>query len=109
MVPGLHQRNIYMKRKLRVWRDQKYISLVGAKTPLTSAGRQTTPSQLRLYRVDKENLRKFGRIYRHGSVFAPKEDLYQKSYMSGETGNVFPYSVEKPHSPVRVVKIPRLK
>ena len=78
MVPGLHQRNIYMKRKLRVWRDRKYISLVGAKNPLTSAGRQTTPSQLRLYRVDKENLRKFGRIYHHGSVFAPKEYLYQK-------------------------------
>ena len=30
MVPCLHQGNIYTKRKLRVWRDQKCIPLVGA-------------------------------------------------------------------------------
>ena len=78
MVPCLHQGNIYMKRKLRVWRDQKCISLLGAKTPLTCAGRETTPSQMRRYRVDKGNLRKLGRTYRHGTVFAPKEYLYQK-------------------------------
>ena len=51
MVPCLHQGNIYTKRKLRVWRDQKGISLVGGKTPLTSAGRQNTPSLVRLYRA----------------------------------------------------------
>ena len=45
MVPCLHQGIIYTKRKLRVWRDQKCIPLVGAITPLTSAGRQNTPSQ----------------------------------------------------------------
>ena len=43
MVPCLHQCNIYTKRKLQVWRDQKCIPLVGAKTPLTCAGRQSTP------------------------------------------------------------------
>ena len=31
MVPSLHQGDIYTKRKLRVWRDQKCILLVGAK------------------------------------------------------------------------------
>ena len=51
MVPCLHQGNIYTKRKLRVWRDQKGISLVGGITPLTSAGRQNTPSLVRLYRA----------------------------------------------------------
>ena len=43
MVPCLHQGNVYSKRKLRVWRAQKCNRLVGAKTPLTCEGRQTTP------------------------------------------------------------------
>ena len=34
MVPCLHHGNIYTKRKLRVWRDQKCIALVGALIPL---------------------------------------------------------------------------
>ena len=44
MVPWLHQGDIYSKRKLRAWRDQKCIPLVGAITPLTCPGRQNTPS-----------------------------------------------------------------
>ena len=51
MVPYLHQGNIYTKRKLRVWRDQKCIPLVGAKTILTCAGRKNTPSRGRQYRA----------------------------------------------------------
>ena len=43
MVPRLHQSNGHMKRKLRAWRVEKCISLVGADTVLTSAGPQTTP------------------------------------------------------------------
>ena len=43
MVPRLHQSNGCMKRKLRAWRVQKCIALVGAVTVLTSAGPQTTP------------------------------------------------------------------
>ena len=43
MVPRLHQSNGYMKRKLRGWRVQKCITLVGADTVLTSAGQQSTP------------------------------------------------------------------
>ena len=34
--------NVYIKRKLRVWRAQKCITLVAAKTVLTSTGPQTT-------------------------------------------------------------------
>ena len=49
MVPCLHQGNIYNKRKLRAWRDQKCIPLVGAKTTLTCAGHQNTPSRGRQY------------------------------------------------------------
>ena len=42
MVPRLHQSNGYMKRKLRAWRVQNYIALVGADTVLTSAWKQST-------------------------------------------------------------------
>ena len=38
MVPYFHQGNTYNKRKLRVWRDQKCIPLVGAITPLNCSG-----------------------------------------------------------------------
>ena len=43
MVPRLHQSNGCMKRKLRAWRVQKCIALVGANTVLTSSGPETTP------------------------------------------------------------------
>ena len=59
MVPCLHQGNIYIKSKLRVWRDQKCIPLVGAITPLNSAGRHNTPSLGRQYRAKNA---KFGRL-----------------------------------------------
>ena len=56
VVPCLHQGNIYTKRKLQVWRDQKFIPIVGAKTILTCAGRQNTPSRGRRYRAQNEKL-----------------------------------------------------
>ena len=52
MVPCFHQGNIYTKRKLRVWKDQKCIPLVGAITTLTCAGRHNTPSRGRQYRAE---------------------------------------------------------
>ena len=78
MVPSLHQGNVYIKRKLRVWRDQKCIPLVGAKIPRSCVGRQTTPPQVSRYRADNGNLRKLVWTYRHGTVFAPSQYLYQK-------------------------------
>ena len=57
MVPCFHQGNIYMKRKLRVWRDQKCVPLVGAKTILSCVGRQNTPSRGRRYRAQNGKLR----------------------------------------------------
>ena len=89
MVPCLHQGNIYIKRKLRVWRDQKCIPLVGAETPVTCAGRQTTPSQGRRHRAENENLRKLGWTYRRDTVFHS--------------------SVQKPLLPMRTIKLSRLK
>ena len=43
MVQRLHQNNGYIKRKLRAWRVQKCIALVGADTVLTTAWKQSTP------------------------------------------------------------------
>ena len=78
LVPCLHQGNIYIKRKLRIWRDQKCIPLLGRKTSPTCVGRQTTQSQGSQYRPGNGNLRKLGWTYRHGTVFAPKQCLYIK-------------------------------
>ena len=78
MVPCLHQGNIYAKRKLRVWRDQKCILLVGGTTPLTCAGRQNTQSRERQYRAHNGKLGKLGRTCEHGTVFAPRKYLHQK-------------------------------
>ena len=52
MVPCLHQGNIYTKRKLRVWRNQKCIPLVGAIILLNGAGRHNTPSRGRQYNAE---------------------------------------------------------
>ena len=56
MVPCLHHSNIYIRRELGVWRDQKGILLVGAETPLTCAVHQTSPSQSSRYRAENGNL-----------------------------------------------------
>ena len=52
IVSCLRQGNSYSKRKLRVWRDQKCIPLVGAITKLNCAGRHNTPSRGRQYRAE---------------------------------------------------------
>ena len=81
-----------MKRKLVEWRVQKCIPLVGARTRLTCAGRQTTPSQGRRYRAENGNLRKFGRIHRVGNVFAPRQHLYQKGARGMEIPEMYSFS-----------------
>ena len=78
MVLCLHQGNIYAKRKLQVWRDQKYILLVGAITILTCAGRHNTQSRDRQYTAQNGKFGKLGRTNVHGTVFAPRKYLYQK-------------------------------
>ena len=67
-----------MKRKLRVWREQKCIPLVGAITPLNCAGRHNTPSRVKQYRAQNGKFDKMGRTYGHGTVFATRKYLYQK-------------------------------
>ena len=85
MVSCLHQSNVYIKRKLQVWRVQKFIPLVGAKTALTCARRQTTPSYVSQYTAEYGNLRKSGFTSRHGTVFVPKQCLHQKEAVGMES------------------------
>ena len=89
MVPCLRQSNVYIKRKLRVLRLQKCIPLVGAKTSLTCARLQTTPSQVSQYRAANGNFRKFGSTISHGTVCAPKQCLYQKEATGIETPKMY--------------------
>ena len=89
MVLCLHQGNIYIKRKLRLWRDHKCILLVGAKTPFTCAGRQTTLYQGNQYRAENQNLHKFGWTYHHGTVFVPRQCLYQNKATDTDTPEMY--------------------
>ena len=92
MLPCLHQGNIHSKRKLWVWRDQKCIPLVGAITLLSCAGHENTPSRGRQYRAQNGKFGKFGLTYGHGTVFAPRKDLYQKEAMSMERPEMYSVS-----------------
>ena len=65
MVPCIHQRNLYIKRKVGVWIALKCIALVGGKNTLTFAGLQTTQSHVSLYRAEIGNLRKSGSTFHH--------------------------------------------
>ena len=97
MVPCLHQGNINSKRKVRVWRDQRSIPLVGAITTLTCAGRHNTPSRWRQYRAQNGKFGKFGLTYGHGTVFAPRNYLYQKEATGMERPEM--YSVSRCNNP----------
>ena len=78
MVPRLHQSSGYIERKLRVWRVQKCNDLVGAEIVLTSAGPQSTPFHGGRYRGKNGNMQNFEPTNPHGTVFTPKQWLYQK-------------------------------
>ena len=74
--PCLHQCKVYIKRKLRVWKVQKFNFLVRAKTELAVLGQQTTPYHVAPYRASNENFRNFGDTFHHGTVFTPMQSLY---------------------------------
>ena len=78
MVQCLHQSNVYMKRKLGLWRAQKCIRLVGVKSALTCEDPQTTTSHVRQCRAENGNLGKSLPSFRHDAVFALKQCLYLK-------------------------------
>ena len=96
MVPCLHKSNDYIKRKLRVWRVQKCISLVGAKTSLTCVRLQTTPSQVNQYRTENGYLRKSGSSFSHGTMFLPKQCFIKRKLHVGRVQKCIPLVGAKP-------------
>ena len=77
-VPCLHQVNVYIKRKLRVWGAKKCNRCVGAENALVVRGVQTTRLRLSPHVLENGNLGKLGATYPKGTVFAPRQCLYQK-------------------------------
>ena len=92
MTSRFHQSNGFIKRKLRAWRVQKCIALVGADTVLTSWGPETTPFQGRQYKAQNGNMRNFGPTNPHGTAFAPKQWLYQKEATGMESSKMYYHS-----------------
>ena len=88
MVPRLHQSNGYIKRKLRAWRVQKCITIVGADIVLITAWPQSTPFHGGQYRAQNGNMRNFGPTNPHGTAFAPKQWLYQKEATGMESSKM---------------------
>ena len=89
MVPRLHQSNGYINRKLRAWRVQKCIPLVGADTVLTSAEPQTIPRHGGQCRVQRGTLRNFGPTNPHGTAFTIMQWLYQKEATGMESSKMY--------------------
>ena len=92
MVSRLHQSNDYIKRKLRAWRFQKCIVLVGADTVLNTAWKQSTPFHGAQYRAQNGNMRNFGSTNPHGTAFAPKKWLYEKQATGMESSKLYRHS-----------------
>ena len=91
MVPRLHQCNGYIKRKLRAWRVQKCIALVGEDTVLTSAGQQTTTCHWGHYSGPPRKYAKL-RSYQYPwyRVCTNAMVISKGSYGHGEFKNVLP-------------------
>ena len=89
MAPRFHQSNGFIKRKLRSWRVQKCIDLVGEDTVLITAWPQSIPFHGGLYRAPNGNMRKFGPTNPHGTAFAPKQWLYQKEATGMESSKMY--------------------
>ena len=89
MVPRLHQSNGYIKTRLRAWRVQKCISLVGSHSVITTAWKQSTPFHGGEYRAQNGNMRNCGRTNPHGTAFARMQWLYQKAATGLESSKMY--------------------
>ena len=90
MVPRLHQCNGYIKRKLRAWRVQKCIALVGADMSHSPVRGRKLPRVIgEQYRVHQGNMRNFGPTNTHGTASAPMQWLYQKEATGMESSKMY--------------------
>ena len=109
MVPCLHQGNIYIKRKLRVWTDQKYIPLVGSETPLTMRAVKLPHLKGGSIGPRTETCGNWG-----GPIaMVPclhQDNIHIKNKLRvWRDQKCISYSVQKPLLPVRAIKLPHLK
>ena len=88
IVPRLHQSNSYVNRKLRAWRVQKCIPLVGADTVLTSAGPQI-PRFMGDSIGPRMEICGTSAYQSHGTAFASKQWLYEKEATDMESSKRF--------------------
>ena len=89
MLPHFYQSNGYIKRKLRVWRAQKRITLVDAETVFTSVGPQTTTFHGGQYRVVNRNILNFRPTNPHATAFPPKQWLYRKEATGRKSSKMY--------------------
>ena len=88
MVPCLHQSNLHIKRKLRVWSVQKCSPLIGGKPTITCAILQTTQSYGRQYRAENGNFTNSESNFSHCTMFAPKQCLHEKEATCMESSKI---------------------
>ena len=89
------------------WRAQKCIPLVGAEAARTCTDHQTSAVHGGQYRAENGNLCKFESTYRHVTVFAPKQCLYQKEAIGMESLKMYStHLVQNPHLLARTIKLP---
>ena len=89
MIQHLHQSVGYIKRKVRAWRVQKFIALVGEDTVLTSVGSENTPFHGGQYRAQNGNMRNFGPTNPHGTAFARKQWLDKKESTGMDSSKMY--------------------
>ena len=103
-------RQCLYQKETRVWKAQKCICLVSAETPLTCAGQEITSFPGGRYRSVNGILCSLGWTYHHGTVFAPRQCLYQKETTGVMSPEMYlPSRCKKPLLPVQADKLPRLK
>ena len=92
-----------------VLKSQKCIPLVGAKTALKCTGLQTTAVHGGQNREEKWNFRKFVSTYHHGTLFVPKQCLYQKEANGTESPKMCStrWCKKRTYLHVRGIKLPR--
>ena len=88
MVPCLHQSNVISKGSCGKGEPKNANPESVQKSVLTCTGVQTTRFHAAPYKADNENLRKFEATYRHGTMFAPKQYLFQKEAVGKENSQM---------------------
>ena len=111
LVLCLHQSNGYIKRKLRAWRVQKCIVLVGAETNGNITYHCVAAKYLVSWGVVQGTEWKYAKLRPYQSpwyhVCAKAMVISKGSYGHGQSKNVLSQSLQIPYLPLRGSKVPR--